>query len=341
MPEAINFFSSSQRVKGSLLGGCWVVSGPAVVQASSDFEVLGYRPDRDVRLVVPVGRSVILVGETRPNVTSGQVIECDRKSIDAIYQLKQSLDGSRRIVLVGPTDSGKSTLASFIYNAGLVNFVASVDVGQNEVYCPGFAAVSSPQRPFVPGSVAGEPRACLVGDFTPRGLEAAYLYCAARLLKGVSDFVVDTDGWVEGGGLVLKAALAEVLDAAVVAVGLDDEARRALSSYLGDVIFVGRIAPRPKSPSERKTNRDRLLASCLLGARRRVLSYDLLVGRPFTEDVKGLIASAYGEGWDHFAVLEKISERSGTVTILTKFMGEVNAIRLGRARVELQPTEGT
>ena len=249
------------------------------------------------------------------------------------------LSRDRSVVLVGPPDAGKSTLASYVYNSGLTRAIASLDVGQNELYCPGFAAKASPPRPFVPGSQVSAASACLVGDFTPRGLEASYLYCASRLLGGFKGTVIDTDGWVDGEGLVLKAALALQLDATVVAVGME-EAKRELTAYVSDVVFVPRLAPRSKSRSERALNRDRMLASCLRDAKRRVLGREVLIGRPVSGDIEGLLSSIVSGGSEHFAVIERASTSSGTLTVLTSYEGQVEAVRLGRARLDLKAFSG-
>ncbi|MGC9071472.1 MAG: Clp1/GlmU family protein [Acidilobus sp.] len=310
------------------------------MEAGNDVELLGHRPERGVRLVVPVGRSIIIVGDGQVRVSGGSVTPCVPSSLEVLKQLAESLTGRKPILLVGPADSGKSTLASYIYNTGLSDVIASLDVGQNEVYCPGFAAVSSPIRPSVPGSARGPARACFVGDFTPRGLEARFLYCALRLLRGVGRAVIDTDGWIEGEGLVLKAAVAEAIDAVVVAIGLGDEARRVMASYIGDIVAFGRFAPRTKSQAERRTNRDRLIASCLSGSRRRPISAELLTERPPKGGLEDLLASAFGQGEDHFAIIERASERSRTLTLLTSYEGRIDAVRLGRAKIDLSNFSG-
>ncbi len=331
-------FSSRQQA-GSGLRACFVVEGPAVVEVTGQHEVHGYTPPREARLVVPVGRSLIVVGEEGPRVSGGRLLGCDPASLRPLEEIRGSLSRGRNVVLVGPTDAGKSTLASYLYNSGLAELVASFDVGQNELYCPGFAAAASPSRPLVPGSPDGRSRACLIGDFTPSGVEASYLYCASRLLRGAQNVVVDTDGWVQGEGLVLKADLALQLDATVVALGMS-EARRDLLAYVSDVVFLPRLAPRSKSRSERAANRDRLLASCLTGVRRRVVRSDLVVGRPPQGGLEGVLASAVGGGNERFAVVERASEPSGTITVLTDYEGEVEAVRIGRARVDLRAFSG-
>ena len=288
---------------------------------------------------MPVGRSVIVVGDEEPRVNGGRLTRCDPSSIRPLEEVRGTLSKDRSVVLVGPPDAGKSTLASYIYNSGLTRAIASLDVGQNELYCPGFAAKASPPRPFVPGSQVGAASACLVGDFTPRGLEASYLYCASRLLGGRVGAVVDTDGWVEGEGLILKAALALQLDATVVAVGME-EAKRELSAYVGDVVFVPRLAPRSKSRSERALNRDRMLASCLRDAKRRVIGRDLVIGRPVGGGLEGLLSSIVSGGNEHFAVIERASTSSETLTVLTGYEGAVEAVRLGRARLDLKAFSG-
>ncbi|MFP3172702.1 MAG: Clp1/GlmU family protein [Acidilobus sp.] len=327
------------------LSGCTTIRGPAMIAVSDGgLKLMGGPVTAGSSITVPVGRAVIVEGDGEVEISGGQLGQCDPDGLKALESLIDELRGARRVVLVGPTDSGKSTLAAYLYNSGAVNSIISTDVGQNEVYCPGFEALSMPPRPFTPGSSAPEPlSACLVGDYTPRGLEARYLACAIRLSRLSGSFVVDTDGWASGEGAELKAALALAVGAdAVVAIGLDQGSLSILRHEMaGPLVVAPRLAPAGKSQAERRTNRDRLLASCMMGSRRRVLSLDgLLVEGREPEAWEGLLVGLRDAGGDHFAVVERGPSRSGSITVLTQHMGSVEFIRLGRARVDLKAFGG-
>lgn len=327
------------------LGGCIAVRGPSVVTVNEgDLRVLGAQVPPGSSLTVPVGRTVIVEGEGDLAV-SGQAEPCDSEALKAIEGVVEEVRGARRILLVGPTDSGKSTLAAYLYNSGVVNSLISTDVGQNEVYCPGFEALSMPRRPFLPGSPQDQPlSACLVGDFTPRGLEGRYISCAIRLSRLSGSFVIDTDGWVSQEGVELKAALSLAVNAdAVVAIGLDDEAVATLRhEKAGPLVVIPRLAPASKSAPERRTNRDRLIASCIMRSRRRALRLEGLAieGRRPDGDWQGLLVGLEGPGSDYFGVVERGPSRSGAVSVISEYLGDVAALKLGRARLDLGAFSG-
>ncbi|WP_083774112.1 Clp1/GlmU family protein [Acidilobus saccharovorans] len=327
------------------LSGCVAVRGPSIIAVNDgDIRVLGAQVPPGSSLTVPVGRAVIVEGNGDLSV-NGQLEPCDGESLKAIEGVVEEVRGARRIILVGPSDSGKSTLAAYLYNSGAVNSVISTDVGQNEVYCPGFEALSMPRRPFLPGSPQDQPlSACLVGDFTPRGLEGRYMSCAIRLSRLSGSFVIDTDGWVSQEGVELKAALSLAVNAdAVVAIGLDSDAVVALRhEKAGPLVAVPRLAPASKSVPERRANRDRLIASCIMRSKRRTLRLEGLAmeGRGPGEDWQGLLVGLEGPGSDYFGVVERGPSRSGAITVISEYLGDVTAVKLGRARVDLGAFSG-
>ena len=308
--------------------------------ASGSLSVLGAQAQPGLSFTVPVGRSVIIEGEGDVSVTgASELEECDAESLEALRRAASELRGARRILIVGPSDSGKSTLAAYLYNSGVVNSIISTDVGQNELYCPAFEALSIPRRPYIPGSMAWDPIAsCFVGDVTPRGLEGRYTLCAVRLSRQSGSFVVDTDGWVTDEGLELKASLSLALGSdAVVAVGLDEDSLEVLRADLaGPIVAVPRLAPKAKSAGERRTNRDRLLAGCIMGSSRRVLglSSTRLIGRA-QGDLRGLVVGVGYAGSEFFGVVERAAEGK-SITVLTRHAGRVDYLRLGRLRLDLE-----
>ena len=184
------------------------------------------------------------------------------------------------VVIVGPTDSGKSTLAAWA--AGLAAqrgapgsaWLLEADVGQNEVYAPAFEALVEVEPPFIPGWAKAEPLRCFTGAYTPSRALHKYLSCARRLARRAGGYlVVDTDGWVAPwDGLYSKAALAEAVDArTIAAVALPDAHARALQALKPDAALVRlpRLTPRAKSGGDRRAHRERLVTLQLLQAKPR------------------------------------------------------------------------
>lgn len=134
------------------------------------------------------------------------------------------------VVLLGPTDSGKTSMAAVIANRALARgiqpAIIDADIGQADIGPPGFVSLAVPSEwvtwlrlldpvamRFVgsiePGPVAGR----IISSVVDLSLEAR------RLGAGV--VVVDTDGWVSGwAALDYKLDMVRVLRAShVVVVG--------------------------------------------------------------------------------------------------------------------------
>ncbi len=272
---------------GMVEGGYYKVRGPGFVEPIDGFvEALGGPVTG--RLVIPAGRT-LLVRVDGSAVVSGQgVEEMGAGEYESIDSVARELAGKSRVVLVGPSDVGKSTLAAWIANRWGGGWLLTVDVGQNEVFAPGFASLAEAMPPVVPGlssSFSGV-RPCFVGAFSPSGALASYLRCASGLSRVAGGMlVVDTDGWVEAWeGLESKAAIALAVGARVVAaVGLPEWKARYLEDYAGvEVVRVPRLAGgQGKSGEERRLHRERLLAQRLVGARERPV-------RPGEAEIVGL-----------------------------------------------------
>ncbi|MCE4625600.1 MAG: hypothetical protein F7C35_07050 [Desulfurococcales archaeon] len=290
----------------------FIIRGPCRLEWGSrvDVEVNGGRPD-GTSLVVPTGRSYLvrveggsIEGNCSLHPVSSEVYESYRSASS------KASEYGRRILIVGPSDTGKSTLASFTVNMGGGSLL-TVDLGQNELYAPGFEALLLEPGFYVPGSVRGEVRRCFVGSFTPSRAPLEYLGCAGRLASHANDrLVVDTDGWVSRWeGLLSKASLAAVVGAdVVVGVGLDRIDIEALEASTGlPVLSLPPLARGvTKSRDERRTHRDRLIAKRLQGSRMYSVSVDDLIviglpvfhGKPLDRDgleALGVRGSLYAE----------------------------------------------
>jgi polynucleotide 5'-hydroxyl-kinase GRC3/NOL9 len=136
-----------------------------------------------------------------------------------------SIAGRRPVVmLVGRTDTGKSTFSTFLANLaierGIVPCIIDGDIGQGDLappVCVGAAVVESQVTDL--RDVVSE---CFefVGSTTPAGSERL----VARSLRAVLDrnrglsrlHIINTDGYVDGKGVPYKRMLATVLRPSVV-----------------------------------------------------------------------------------------------------------------------------
>ena len=132
-----------------------------------------------------------------------------------------------RLVLVGPTDTGKTTLAWALARRAAAKFgrayLLDLDVGQGSL--PGTVA-----RFRLEGKEVYEEERLLVGRVSPVGAEGWLLATSARLARGArGPFVADTDGFARGPRAQrLRYQQLEALGAAEVGV-FDDVLYRALT----------------------------------------------------------------------------------------------------------------
>ncbi len=176
-----------------------------------------------------------------------------------------------RLVLVGPTDTGKTTLAWALAARAAERFgrawLLDLDVGQGSL--PGTVA-----RFRLEAGKAVEEERLLVGRVSPVGAEGWLLAASARLARGAKGpWVADTDGFARGGRAErLRYQQLEALGAREVGV-LDDRLHAALA-WRADLRVRRLPVPpgvRPKPPGLRARRRAARLAGNLEGGRLRRL----------------------------------------------------------------------
>lgn len=256
--------------------GFYLISGPASVKVVSGFvDVLGFRVLPPSFFVVPIGRSVLARISGEVVISSGSMVSIDGSSYEFLDSVASIVSGYDRIMVVGPMDSGKSTLSAWVlnkmYSKGVKAYYLMVDIGQNEVYCPGFVTLASPKPPVIPGYSGSfeEVKPCFVGSFTPSEAIDRYVACVSKLSKIDKPLVMDTDGWVSEEGLNIKAKLARIAGVKViVTLGLDDRMLEELKSNVEvEILSLPRIAPHRKDREDRRIHRERLIKLRLLEAK--------------------------------------------------------------------------
>ncbi len=206
------------------------VEGPArlkVVEGS--FYALGRVYSSGCELVVPRGITVCLKVEggcTLEGVGSVSEAKPEEEVIDEWRAIAESIATRGRVVVVGETDSGKTTFSTYLINValskGLSVALIDADVGQNDVGWPGTIALAFPEHPI---SWLGEldPAAFyFVGANSPMGHEDAVILGVSKLLKraeGRDLVVVNTDGWVaDKRALAYKCRLVESIEPTTLVV---------------------------------------------------------------------------------------------------------------------------
>ncbi len=180
-----------------------LIEGDARVRVDGKAEVFGCRVES---LRVERGRIVPLyVVEDSDVEVEGKYIAVKGSTIPKSWEelVKEIEDkGYRRIVLFGETDSGKSSLATYLANrlkGG--KWVVDLDIGQADIAHPcamGFG--------YTDGGITSISQVKMIDGFfvgvvSPTGKEARCLQGVSRIferLKGEGYVIVDTTGWVKG-----------------------------------------------------------------------------------------------------------------------------------------------
>ncbi|KAK2158978.1 hypothetical protein LSH36_161g16015 [Paralvinella palmiformis] len=184
----------------------------------------------------------------------------------ALEQMRQKAeeDDTRgpRVMVVGPTDVGKSTLCKLLVNfaarLGRSPVLIELDVGQNEIAVPGTVAALCIERPsdVEEGYAVVAPLVYHFGHKSPqdntqlynllitRLAEVINLRCEANKRTNIGGVVINTCGWVRGDGYrsIVHAAGAFEVDVVIV---LDQE--RLHSELVRDMPDFVKVVLLPKS----------------------------------------------------------------------------------------------
>ncbi|WP_347241683.1 Clp1/GlmU family protein [Thermus sp.] len=185
------------------------------------------------------------------------------------------------LLLVGPTDVGKTTLALRLLERAGEAYLLDLDPGQGAL--PGAFSLFLHRE----GRLLLARRA-LVGALSPAGAEGRALVAAlrlARLIPPGSPAVADTDGLLDPEYRLLQA---EALSPAEVMVLGSEDLYRALAWRRDLRVRLARPLPeaRRKTPAERRKNRQERLLAHFQGAGPRVAP---LEGPPLWDRLYGLL----------------------------------------------------
>jgi len=172
------------------------------------------------------------------------------------------------LLLIGDTDSGKSTLAAILardaFAAGRKVTVVDADVGQSSIGPPTCVGAGRVTRPIASLSEVPAQRIDFVGSPSPVGhlLGAAtstMVMAQWARADGAETILVDTTGLISGPvARALKGAKIRLLDPdAVVAVQSDREAEHLLTPYrTRERPRLLRLAPSPRAAARSRTQRN-------------------------------------------------------------------------------------
>ncbi|NJE61493.1 Clp1/GlmU family protein [Thermococcus sp. 21S7] len=172
-----------------------------------------------------------------------------------------ALERPAKVMLIGSTDSGKTTLLTFLANRlideGLRVAVVDSDVGQKGILPPATVSLAFPEGPFESIGELSARAHYFIGTITPGGYAGEMAVGVKRLtevaLKEADVVLIDTTGFVTAQGIEIKRLKAELVKPElIVFLERDNELshlRRLLSPY-------GEVARLSVSEKVREHSRD-------------------------------------------------------------------------------------
>ncbi|MEM2875427.1 MAG: Clp1/GlmU family protein [Candidatus Bathyarchaeia archaeon] len=201
----------------------------------------------------------------------------------------EGAEGCFKVVVLGDTDSGKSTLTTFLANRlickGRRVAVVDADTGQKNLGPPTTIGMKVLVKPTPILSEEAEDSAFFIGSTSPAGLidrsVAGVLFLVSEALKGGAEVIlIDTTGWIYGSeARELKTLMVTSLKPEfLIAIQRSGELEPLIKPFIKTSIQVIRV-PAPKnirrrSRSERKALRSRVFRRYLRGGRMVNLSMD-------------------------------------------------------------------
>ncbi|WP_048061591.1 Clp1/GlmU family protein [Hyperthermus butylicus] len=169
--------------------------------------------------------------------------------------------GCKRVMVLGPTDAGKSSLTALVVNRALLyGFrvgVVDADVGQADVGPPASVSAALVDKPILWLRELRADHIRFIGNITPqrseRRIVAAVVELVHRLLsRGAEVIAIDTDGWVQGlNSIEYKAEIARYTGVSAVFV-IGDQKLYAMVRHVFAGIPCGvTLLPMPSVRRER------------------------------------------------------------------------------------------
>mgnify|MGYP001772673642 CR=1 FL=1 len=264
--------------------------GPGSVEVvDGEVEVFGARLRRGASLRVPEGRVIPLEALSdsflRSDAASTEVVKGSTIP-ESWRELAEAALDAGRVMVIGATDTGKSSLILYIANralaAGRRPAIVDADVGQTDVGPPGTIGLAFPreQSPTYFGLELAD--AYFVGDKSPAG-HLLPMVVGSKIMAdeardaGARPILVNTTGFVEGSvGWALKTHKVEALmPDLLIALERGYELEHILRS-IPRGIRVRRLPPPGAAPKGRPERaRYRLTSLSSLAPRRTELDVDL------------------------------------------------------------------
>ncbi len=296
-------------------GGFLKVYGPvSILVKKGAIDVLGRVFVENAKVIVHKTKTYIIraLEDSELDLVMGEEASVQPLEEDdpylAKYALSQELASNpgRLIVLVGGTDSGKSSFATLLSNIVLQKggnpAIVDGDVGQSNIGPPGFVSAGRITGPVLWVGEAKPEKLRFIGDVKPhvniwKIINAVKELASEYFKAGSTHVIVDTDGWIrDEKGLRYKVSLISALKPDVMVVfGADISPYFRKFSAYGVRVVEFNIPPTRKirSRDERRILRSMKYREFLYEAPIVKLDFENLIinGLPILEGVPVEVAS--------------------------------------------------
>jgi polynucleotide 5'-hydroxyl-kinase GRC3/NOL9 len=257
------------------------------------------------------------------------------------------------VIIVGPSDVGKSTLCTYLMNE-LLNrtfrpVIIDADIGQADIGPPTIVASATPNAP-VPSLTGLEPdRMMFIGHTNPSAAEPRIINGIKRLMTCHNGpiTIINTDGWtVDFDALSYKSRMISTIKPdIVIGIGSKTELQPIMNATQAEWIFVEPShALLPRSRNARREHRTYGYRRFLEGGTIHTISLKLLKLNPVihhfrASDLHNLITGLLDErGYLlHIGVLTKLEESS--LRVFARSVLGVTSIELGYVKISMDGSE--
>jgi polynucleotide 5'-hydroxyl-kinase GRC3/NOL9 len=341
-----------------------LVSGPAsLVLVQGEAEILGAPVEREEKLLVREEKQIPVEAMTDSvfQVSLGETGSCkeiDGTSIPSSWKalVEAVLERSCPTVLViGPTDSGKSTLCTYLANMLSDKHpsisVIDADVGQSDIGPP--ATIGLGQTTGYLFSLADLDPVSLffVGHTSPTSVEEKVISGIRKLMErrpSNDPLIINTDGWVAGDeACAFKAKMVSEISPDIVAT---IQADNSLSSIVNaarttSIVVQSPTTVRKRNRDERRRLRELSYRKHLTDSITRNISFNevRLKGvamrngrlRAAPQRLHSLVGFLSDDDFLlDIGILRSVEQREGMLRILTPFKGIVRTIEFGAVKLD-------
>ncbi|UXD22326.1 hypothetical protein IPA_03560 [Ignicoccus pacificus DSM 13166] len=204
------------------------ISGPAALRVvEGKGTLMGKVLSKSDFIIVPQWRTYVVRAledmKVSVSLTSTSEVKLTDYNVSKVWEDKLNEVDAERVVILGPTDSGKSsvtaTLVNIMLNKGKEIEIINSDVGQSN-FCLPTTVCKTKAKDYIFTLNDLVPQVSkFTGTITPAVCQSRVIGAVASLTS--SSYVLDTDGWVEGfdAGYYKRSLLEAVRPELVIYMG--------------------------------------------------------------------------------------------------------------------------